>query len=165
MASSTAAGITLAGFHGNARLFFASAPVDTTSGTETGQYAHPFFLSAYSEYRTQYIYLPSEVGAAGRIETIACNVSNALGALNNFTGRFKHTTKASYTGTGQAVWESTGWTTVYQAKALAGTKTKRETVDFALRELIRRRQAKDILELRGKIVWEGDLDEMRANRF
>lgn len=52
-----------------------------------------------------------------------------------------------------------------QAKALAGTKTKRETVDFALRELIRRRQAKDILELRGKIVWEGDLDEMRANRF
>lgn len=109
------AGSTLAGFQGSARLSFVSAPVDTTSGTETGQYAHPFFLSAYSEYRTQYIYLPSEVGAAGRIETIACNVSNTLGAVNNFTVRFKHTTKASYTGTGQAVWESTGWTTVYQA--------------------------------------------------
>jgi len=52
-----------------------------------------------------------------------------------------------------------------QARALAGTKTKRETIDFALRELIRRRQAKDILELFGKVEWEGDLDALRASRF
>jgi Arc/MetJ family transcription regulator len=51
-----------------------------------------------------------------------------------------------------------------QAKKVAGTKTKKATVEYALRELIRRRQRQSILELRGNFDWQGDLDEMRRDR-
>jgi hypothetical protein len=44
-------------------------------------------------------------------------------------------------------------------------KTKKELIDFALRESIRREKAKGILALEGKIQWEGDLREMRKGRF
>ena len=46
-----------------------------------------------------------------------------------------------------------------------GIQTKRELVDFALRELIRRKERKKILSLKGKLRWEGNLDEMRSSRF
>lgn len=52
-----------------------------------------------------------------------------------------------------------------EAQALIGAKTKRETVDHALRELVARQKRLGILELRGRIRWEGDLDEMRQGRF
>lgn len=45
-----------------------------------------------------------------------------------------------------------------------GLKTRRELVDFALRELLRHKQQLKLLELKGKIQWEGDLSEMRAGR-
>lgn len=45
-----------------------------------------------------------------------------------------------------------------------GLKTRRELVDFALRELLRRDQQKKLLALKGKVEWEGDLDEMRTAR-
>ena len=48
-----------------------------------------------------------------------------------------------------------------EAQELAGTKTMKETVDLALRELVNSRQRLSILELKGKIRWEGDLDEWR----
>jgi len=51
-----------------------------------------------------------------------------------------------------------------QAKRLAGTKTKRETVDLALRELVARHRQVGILSLRGRVLWEGDLDERRRGR-
>ena len=51
-----------------------------------------------------------------------------------------------------------------QAKRLAGTKTKRETVDLALRELVARHRQVGILSLRGRVLWEGDLDESRRTR-
>ncbi|MFO7665517.1 MAG: type II toxin-antitoxin system VapB family antitoxin [Desulfobacterales bacterium] len=44
-------------------------------------------------------------------------------------------------------------------------KTKKEVVNFALRELIRREERKEILRYKGKLRWEGDLEEMRRNRF
>ncbi len=46
-----------------------------------------------------------------------------------------------------------------------GLKTKKEVVNFALRELIRRKERKEILQLKGNLRWEGDLEEMRRNRF
>ncbi|MFO8010820.1 MAG: type II toxin-antitoxin system VapB family antitoxin [Dehalococcoidia bacterium] len=46
-----------------------------------------------------------------------------------------------------------------------GLKTQKELVDFALRDLLRRESQKKILELRGKIRWEGDLSEMRQGRI
>lgn len=45
-----------------------------------------------------------------------------------------------------------------------GLKTRRELVDFALRELLRHKQQKKLLSLKGKVTWDGDLDEMRRGR-
>ena len=51
-----------------------------------------------------------------------------------------------------------------EAQRIAGTRTKRDTVDFALRELIARHRRLGILELRGKVRWEGDLEVSRRAR-
>jgi len=48
---------------------------------------------------------------------------------------------------------------------VTGIKTRRELVDHALLELLRRESQKKILQLRGKVHWEGNLDEMRQMRF
>ena len=45
-----------------------------------------------------------------------------------------------------------------------GLKTKREAVELGLRTLLRLRQQSEIRMLRGKITWEGDLDEMRRDK-
>jgi Arc/MetJ family transcription regulator len=47
---------------------------------------------------------------------------------------------------------------------LSGLRTKKDLVNMALREFIRRKDQKKILELRGKIHWEGNLDLMRQSR-
>lgn len=52
-----------------------------------------------------------------------------------------------------------------QARRVAGTKTKKETVEYALSELVRRRQRRKMLDLHGNFEWVGDLEEMRRNRF
>jgi Arc/MetJ family transcription regulator len=48
-----------------------------------------------------------------------------------------------------------------KAMRLAGTSTKRETVEKALETLIRIEGQRSIRKLRGKYNWEGDLDAMR----
>ena len=48
---------------------------------------------------------------------------------------------------------------------LTGLKTKRELVNHALRELLARKKRKAILALEGKLHWEGNLAEMREDRF
>jgi len=40
---------------------------------------------------------------------------------------------------------------VEEAKALSGAETKRETVETALKEYIRRRKARKLLDLEGKV--------------
>jgi Arc/MetJ family transcription regulator len=45
-----------------------------------------------------------------------------------------------------------------------GLKTRRALVDYALRDLLRRENQGKILELKGKIRWEGDLASMRRRR-
>jgi Arc/MetJ family transcription regulator len=47
---------------------------------------------------------------------------------------------------------------------LTGMKTKRQLVDYALRELLRHEKQSKLLELQGKIEWEGNLDCMRTGR-
>ncbi len=51
-----------------------------------------------------------------------------------------------------------------EAMRVACTKTKKETVEIALNELIAARKRKQILQYRGKLSWSGDLDEMRKTR-
>ncbi len=53
---------------------------------------------------------------------------------------------------------------LHEAQELTGMRTKRETVDLALRELVSRHRRIGVLELRGRVHWEGDLDESRAGR-
>ena len=43
-----------------------------------------------------------------------------------------------------------------------GLSTKKEAVEEGLRLLIRRNRQQEIRKLRGKLKWEGDLDEMRG---
>lgn len=40
-------------------------------------------------------------------------------------------------------------------------KTKKEVVDQALREFLRKIKLRELAELRGKITWDGNLEEMR----
>jgi Arc/MetJ family transcription regulator len=51
-----------------------------------------------------------------------------------------------------------------QAIELSGYNTKKETVEEALRILIKFKQQNAIRSLRGKLKWEGDLDEMRIDK-
>ncbi|MFZ1735645.1 MAG: type II toxin-antitoxin system VapB family antitoxin [Candidatus Moraniibacteriota bacterium] len=42
-----------------------------------------------------------------------------------------------------------------------GLRTKKEAVELALRTLLRLRKQAEIRRFRGKLPWEGNLDEMR----
>ena len=44
----------------------------------------------------------------------------------------------------------------------SGLSTKKEAVEQGLKLLVRRGQQQDIRKLRGRVKWEGDLDEMRG---
>lgn len=48
-----------------------------------------------------------------------------------------------------------------EAQGVAGTTTKRATVDYALRELVRRKQRLQVLDLCGAVDWQGDLSASR----
>ncbi len=53
---------------------------------------------------------------------------------------------------------------VQQALKVTGEKSFRGLVDFALREILRRQRQKKLLQFRGKVKWEGDLEQMRNTR-
>jgi Arc/MetJ family transcription regulator len=42
-----------------------------------------------------------------------------------------------------------------------GIKTRRQLIEHALRELVRHKQQRKLLSLKGNIQWEGDLDTLR----
>lgn len=46
----------------------------------------------------------------------------------------------------------------------SGLQTKKEAVEEGLKALIRLKKQADIRNLRGKLKWEGDLDDMRTNK-
>jgi Arc/MetJ family transcription regulator len=52
---------------------------------------------------------------------------------------------------------------VAEAMRRTGIRTKRAVVEEALRTLIGLKRQEEILALRGKLHWEGDLDEMRRD--
>ncbi len=45
-----------------------------------------------------------------------------------------------------------------------GLKTKREAVELGLKTLLRLKQQEDIRRFKGKLKWEGDLNESRIGR-
>jgi Arc/MetJ family transcription regulator len=54
---------------------------------------------------------------------------------------------------------------IERAQKLTGIKTKREVVQEALRTLILLREQGEVRNLRGKLKWDGNLNEQRQSRF
>ncbi len=54
---------------------------------------------------------------------------------------------------------------VQRARQLTGIKTKREVIQLALRTLIQIREQAEVRQLRGKLHWEGDLNDQRSSRL
>ena len=55
-------------------------------------------------------------------------------------------------------------TLVEQGKRLTGMGTCKEVVNFALKQLVRQGNQKELLKYFGKIEWQGNLNDMRALR-
>jgi Arc/MetJ family transcription regulator len=53
---------------------------------------------------------------------------------------------------------------VNEGLRLTGAPSIRALVDQALRDLVRRERQVQILQLKGKVRWEGDLEAMRTTR-
>lgn len=47
---------------------------------------------------------------------------------------------------------------------LTGLKTKREAVELGLQTLVRLRQQEEIRGFRGKLDWQGNLEQMRTDK-
>ncbi len=45
-----------------------------------------------------------------------------------------------------------------------GAKSKREAVELGLKTLLMLKQQEDIKAFKGKLKWEGDLEQMRTDR-
>lgn len=54
---------------------------------------------------------------------------------------------------------------IERAQKLSGIKTKREVVEQALRTFVQLREQAEVRSLRGKLRWEGNLDEQRQSRL
>ncbi len=53
---------------------------------------------------------------------------------------------------------------VDEAMKLTHIRTKKELVNYAIRELVRKVKTKKLLEIEGRVEWEGDLADMRRSR-
>ena len=51
-----------------------------------------------------------------------------------------------------------------EALKMGGFPTKKAAVNAALAEYVKMLKRRELLAMRGKIRWEGDLDELRADR-
>ncbi len=49
-----------------------------------------------------------------------------------------------------------------EAMQLTKLKTIKDVMHHSLRELIKLEKRKKLLKLKGKVIWEGDLDQMRS---
>lgn len=49
-----------------------------------------------------------------------------------------------------------------KAMKISKAKTKKEVVDIALRNYIKSKERKKLLDLFGKVKWEGNLKQMRS---
>jgi Arc/MetJ family transcription regulator len=54
-------------------------------------------------------------------------------------------------------------TLMKDAKQISGLHTKKETIESALKLLIKVKSQSFIKKYRGKLKWEGDLESMRRN--
>ena len=50
-----------------------------------------------------------------------------------------------------------------EAQKLSDLKNKKDTVELALKTLVRLKKQESIRRLRGQLTWDGNLDGMRSN--
>lgn len=53
---------------------------------------------------------------------------------------------------------------VEECQKMTGIKTRRKLIDYALHEVLRHKNQRKILELKGKVDWDGDLSSWRKGR-
>ena len=53
---------------------------------------------------------------------------------------------------------------VRQGLKVSGCKSRRELIDLALREFLKTAKRRELLALRGRVRWEGDLNQLRRSR-
>ncbi len=107
-------GAVATGFNGPVSLFAAETPrLITTTTTTTNLTTWNFPLAAaFHDARLQAIYPAAEIGATGRIASIALDLTQApVQTLSNWTIRLRHFTGDRYN---VALWESSGWVTNFQ---------------------------------------------------
>jgi len=51
-----------------------------------------------------------------------------------------------------------------KVRSITGISKKVDIVNYALEKLVEQKEIEKILNLKGKIKWEGDLEEMRRGR-
>jgi Arc/MetJ family transcription regulator len=51
-----------------------------------------------------------------------------------------------------------------KAQKMTGINKKVDIVNYALKKLVEQKEIEEILKLKGKIEWTGDLEEMRKGR-
>jgi Arc/MetJ family transcription regulator len=51
-----------------------------------------------------------------------------------------------------------------QVMKLTGLRTKREAVELGLKALLKLKKQESIRNYRGKLDWQGDLDDMRTDK-
>jgi Arc/MetJ family transcription regulator len=51
-----------------------------------------------------------------------------------------------------------------RAKKLTGLRKKVDLVNYAMKKLVEQKEIEKILDLKGKVRWEGDLEETRRDR-
>jgi Arc/MetJ family transcription regulator len=51
-----------------------------------------------------------------------------------------------------------------KAQKMTGINKKVEIVNYALKRLLEQKEIEQVLELRGKVKWDGNLEEMRKDR-
>lgn len=54
--------------------------------------------------------------------------------------------------------------TFAKARALTGLRKKVDVVNYALRRLVEQKEIEQILDLKGRVAWGGDLEKMREDR-
>ena len=54
-------------------------------------------------------------------------------------------------------------TTLASAQQLTGLRKKVDVVNYALRKLVEQKEVEKLLDLKGKVQWDGDLEEMRRD--
>ena len=53
---------------------------------------------------------------------------------------------------------------IEECQKLTGINTRRALIDYALHEVLRHRRQRRLLELKGSVRWEGDLEAWREAR-